>query len=49
MNKHNARKAVDDRHPQEQGLKRRTRAMSAAAGVSVDDRHPQEQGLKPSA
>jgi len=36
---------VDDRHPQEQGLKHNT-AGRQSGGSAVDDRHPQEQGLK---
>jgi len=38
---------VDDRHPQEQGLKRDDQLCDVANGRIVDDRHPQEQGLKP--
>jgi len=38
--------AVDDRHPQEQGLKHRVEAIKGIAEPVVDDRHPQEQGLK---
>src|SRR5208337_3926 len=36
---------VDDRHPQEQGLKLLA-IRRGLRGGTVDDRHPQEQGLK---
>jgi len=38
---------VDDRHPQEQGLKLGNRPREIVHAPDVDDRHPQEQGLKP--
>jgi len=37
---------VDDRHPQEQGLKQ-PKGRKSRGHTLVDDRHPQEQGLKP--
>jgi len=37
---------VDDRHPQEQGLKPRKDRITGRFAMRVDDRHPQEQGLK---
>jgi len=43
-----AAQVVDDRHPQEQGLKLDCSAGESSRESLVDDRHPQEQGLKPS-
>ena len=37
---------VDDRHPQEQGLKPAMAVRERHRLSLVDDRHPQEQGLK---
>jgi len=37
---------VDDRHPQEQGLKQPFAGGLSVLLNKVDDRHPQEQGLK---